>query len=172
MFKDQLTGQHVFGISPDGNYFLYWKDNKIQAYTLDAGDHEDARRQQPVSFVDIEYDHPGPKPSYGIMGYTTRRQERRGDAPVRSVAPAARRIARRATSRTARATRARSASATSHGARFERLGGGGGAPAAEVAAAAAAVVDEHDRPVEADSPLGVRRVHEEGRLLRSSPTAS
>src|SRR5262249_39551893 len=26
MFKDQLTGAHVFGISPDGNTFLYWKD--------------------------------------------------------------------------------------------------------------------------------------------------
>ncbi len=61
----------MFGISPDGNYFLYWKDNKFQAYNLDAGDNEDARRQRAnVSFVDVEYDHPGPKPSFGVMGYT------------------------------------------------------------------------------------------------------
>ena len=36
ILKNQLIGQHVLGISPDGNYFLYWKDNKFQAYNLDA----------------------------------------------------------------------------------------------------------------------------------------
>ena len=46
ILKNQLIGQHVLGISPDGNYFLYWKDNKFQAYNLDAGDDEDARRHR------------------------------------------------------------------------------------------------------------------------------
>jgi hypothetical protein len=69
--KDQLIGQHVFGISPDGNYFLYWKDNKFQAYNLDAGTSKTLGGGTNVSFVDAEYDHPGPKPSYGISGYTT-----------------------------------------------------------------------------------------------------
>ena len=46
ILKNQLTGANVLGISPDGNYFLYWKDNKFQAYNLDAGDDEDARRQR------------------------------------------------------------------------------------------------------------------------------
>src|SRR4029078_5464614 len=39
MLKGQLTngwtGSHTFGISPDGRFFLYWKDNKFQAYDLD-----------------------------------------------------------------------------------------------------------------------------------------
>ena len=45
ILKDQLIGQHVFGISPDGNYFLYWKDNKFQAYNARRRDDEDARRR-------------------------------------------------------------------------------------------------------------------------------
>lgn len=71
MFKNQLAGAHVFGISPDGNYFLYWKDNKLQAYNLDAGTGKTLGGNTPVSFVDVEYDHPGPKPSFGVMGYTS-----------------------------------------------------------------------------------------------------
>ena len=76
MLKNQMintsTGNHTFGISPDGRYFLYWKDNKYQALR--------PRRRQPagrlaaaapVSFVDMEFDHPGPRPSYGIAGYTS-----------------------------------------------------------------------------------------------------
>ena len=37
MMKGQLTGQHALGISPDGKNYLYWKDNRFQAYDLDAG---------------------------------------------------------------------------------------------------------------------------------------
>ena len=70
MFRNQLTGQHVFGISPDSRHFLYWKDNRHQAYDLDAGTSRTIGSGAPVSFVDMEYDHPGPKPSYGIAGYT------------------------------------------------------------------------------------------------------
>ncbi len=60
----------MFGISPDGNYFLYWKDDKIQAYTLDAATTKTLGGGSNVSFVDGEFDHPGPKPSFGLMGYT------------------------------------------------------------------------------------------------------
>jgi dipeptidyl aminopeptidase/acylaminoacyl peptidase len=69
--KGLLTGQHVLGISPDGNHFLYWKDNKFQAYNMDAGTTKTlgAAAGSP-SFVDMEFDHPGPRPSYGISGYT------------------------------------------------------------------------------------------------------
>jgi dipeptidyl aminopeptidase/acylaminoacyl peptidase len=70
MLKGQLTGPNVFGISPNGRHFLYWKDNKYQAYDLDAGTSKTLGAGAPVSFVDMEYDHPGPKPSYGIAGYT------------------------------------------------------------------------------------------------------
>jgi hypothetical protein len=37
MLKGQLLGAHVFGISPHGKHFLYWKDNRFQAYDLDTG---------------------------------------------------------------------------------------------------------------------------------------
>ena len=69
MLKGQLIGSHVFGISPDGRTFLYWKDNKYQAYDLDAGTSKTLGATA-ASFVDVEFDHPGPKPSYGVAGYT------------------------------------------------------------------------------------------------------
>jgi dipeptidyl aminopeptidase/acylaminoacyl peptidase len=73
MFKGQLTGPHVFGISPHGRHFLSWKeqDQAFQAYDLDAGTSKPLAGARLVNFVDAEYDHPGPKPSYGIAGWTS-----------------------------------------------------------------------------------------------------
>jgi dienelactone hydrolase len=75
MMKSQLTntstGSHTFGISPDGNYFLYWKDNKFQAYNLESGASRTLGGTITTSFIDTEFDHPGPKPAYGLAGYTT-----------------------------------------------------------------------------------------------------
>ncbi len=71
MFKNQLVGSHVFGISPDGRHFLYWKDNKFQDYDLDAATTRTLGGRSSVSFVDKDFDHPGPKPSYGIAGYSS-----------------------------------------------------------------------------------------------------
>jgi fermentation-respiration switch protein FrsA (DUF1100 family) len=68
--KDQLIGAQTLGISPNGNDFVFWKDNKYQAYNLDAGATKTLAAGSPVSFVDVEYDHPGPKPPYGLTGYT------------------------------------------------------------------------------------------------------
>jgi len=70
MLKGQLTGQHAFGISPDGKTFLYWKENKYQAYDLDAASSKTIGAGIPASFIDMEFDHPGPTPSYGIAGYS------------------------------------------------------------------------------------------------------
>jgi dipeptidyl aminopeptidase/acylaminoacyl peptidase len=69
--KGQLTGQNILGISPDGNQFVFWKDNKFQAYNLDNASTKTLGGASNVSFVDVEYDHPGPRPSYGINGFTT-----------------------------------------------------------------------------------------------------
>jgi dipeptidyl aminopeptidase/acylaminoacyl peptidase len=69
--KNQLIGAHVFGITPQGRHFVFWKDNKFQAYDLDAGTTKTLGAASPVSFVDMEYDHPGPKPSYGVAGFTS-----------------------------------------------------------------------------------------------------
>jgi hypothetical protein len=69
--KGQLTGRHVFGISPQRTHFLYWKDSKFRVYDLEVN----ATRTlgvgpPPVSFIDVEDDHPGTKPPFGIAGYT------------------------------------------------------------------------------------------------------
>jgi dipeptidyl aminopeptidase/acylaminoacyl peptidase len=70
MLKGQLTGPGVLGLSPDGRHFLYWKDNKIQAYALDSATTRTLGGSAAPSFVNTEDDHPGPKPSYGLAGYT------------------------------------------------------------------------------------------------------
>ena len=71
ILKNQLTGAHVFGISPDGHHFLYWKDNKFQTYDLDAAATRTLGGSNAVSFMDMEFDYPGPKPSYGLAGYSS-----------------------------------------------------------------------------------------------------
>ncbi len=71
MLKGQLTGRSVFGISPDGQTFLYWKDNMLHAYTLDANSTRMISGGSAPSFTDREYDNPGPRPSYGVAGYST-----------------------------------------------------------------------------------------------------
>ena len=74
MFKEQLTssstGTHVFGITPHGTHFVYWRDRRFQAYDLEAGASRPLGNGQAVSFVDLDFDHPGPKPPYGVSGYT------------------------------------------------------------------------------------------------------
>jgi len=69
MMKDQATGGGVLGISPNGRTFVYWKDNKFQAFDLESVSTKTLGGTA-VSFVDMEDDHPGPKNSYGIAGYT------------------------------------------------------------------------------------------------------
>jgi dipeptidyl aminopeptidase/acylaminoacyl peptidase len=71
MFKNQLIGSSVFGISPDGRLYLYWKDSKYQAYDLDAGTTKTLGGAAPLPLTNTEYDHPGVKPSYGVAGYTS-----------------------------------------------------------------------------------------------------
>jgi dienelactone hydrolase len=74
MLRGQLTytstGNHVFGSSPDGHYFLYWKEGQFLRYDLDAGSSAPLTRSGPLSFVDLEFDNPGPKPPYGVTGWT------------------------------------------------------------------------------------------------------
>ncbi|HEU4990027.1 MAG TPA: prolyl oligopeptidase family serine peptidase, partial [Gemmatimonadaceae bacterium] len=74
MFRDQLTQGATFGIAPDGRHFLYWKDSRFQSYDLDAGTSTTLGPGAP-SFVNTEYDHPGPKPPWGVGGYSTDGQD-------------------------------------------------------------------------------------------------
>jgi dipeptidyl aminopeptidase/acylaminoacyl peptidase len=69
MLESQLVGSHVFGISPDGRYYLYWHDDQVKAYDLEAGISSTLSGDATPSFVDTEFDRPGPRPSYGVAGY-------------------------------------------------------------------------------------------------------
>jgi dipeptidyl aminopeptidase/acylaminoacyl peptidase len=69
MFQNQLIGSHLFGISADGNYFLYWKDDKVQAYDLEAGTNQTLGGDSAPSFLNMEFDRASPRPAYGIAGY-------------------------------------------------------------------------------------------------------
>ena len=70
MFKGQPSGQgQVAGISADGKHFLYFKDDKWQDYELDLGTAKTIGTGAP-SFVNTEFEFPGPKPPYGIAGYS------------------------------------------------------------------------------------------------------
>jgi dipeptidyl aminopeptidase/acylaminoacyl peptidase len=69
MLKGQLTSSATFGISPDGRHFLYWANERYQDYDLDAAKSVTIGAGAP-SFVDTEYDHPGPRPPFGPPIYT------------------------------------------------------------------------------------------------------
>lgn len=71
MLKDQLIGPETFGLSSDGHYFLFWKDNRYQAYDLDAGTTRPLGGPTAPPLTNMEYDHPGLKPAYGLAGYST-----------------------------------------------------------------------------------------------------
>ncbi|MEZ5316873.1 MAG: prolyl oligopeptidase family serine peptidase [Vicinamibacterales bacterium] len=70
MFKEQIAGAHAPGFSPDGKHYLYWKDSKYQVYDLDAARARAIGGSGGPDFTDMEFDHFGPRPPYGIQGYT------------------------------------------------------------------------------------------------------
>lgn len=62
--------ERTMGVSPDGKYFLYWKDKHVWSYDIAANKHTNITTKAPVSFVNAEYDSFGEKPAYGIAGYS------------------------------------------------------------------------------------------------------
>src|SRR5207244_3753291 len=58
------------GLSPDGKYFLYWKNGHIWSYNVANNSHANVTKSAPVSFVNAEEDHVGEKPAYGITGFS------------------------------------------------------------------------------------------------------
>ncbi len=58
------------GLSPDSRYFLYWKDKHVWAYDFAANKHTNITAAAPVSFVNVQDDHPVTKPPYGVTGYS------------------------------------------------------------------------------------------------------
>jgi dipeptidyl aminopeptidase/acylaminoacyl peptidase len=69
MLEGAIVGSHVFGFTPDGRRFLYWKDDMFHEYELDAGTHR-ALGAGATHFVNTTFDYPGPKPSWGIAGFS------------------------------------------------------------------------------------------------------
>ncbi len=66
-----LKGQErTLGLSPDGHVMLYWKGGQIWAYDIAANTHTSITKGAPVSFVNVEEDHLGEKPPYGISGFS------------------------------------------------------------------------------------------------------
>ncbi len=61
----------VMGQSPDGNYFLYFKDGHFYAYDLMARKLTNISENVEVSFIDIKEDHPYENPSYGLAGWSS-----------------------------------------------------------------------------------------------------
>jgi len=60
----------VVGISPDGNEFLYWKDNKYNAYDFASGASHVLGGASAPSFIDTDDDHTGPRPHFQVAGFT------------------------------------------------------------------------------------------------------
>ena len=67
------------GITPNGKAYLYWKDSRFQAWDLDANTSRTLGGVPATgrggdtggpSFVNVEDDHPGPKPPYPIPSST------------------------------------------------------------------------------------------------------
>ncbi len=70
ILKKQLLGRHVGGLTPDGRYFLYWRDARWNAIDLESGTSRVLGSNAP-SFLDMQEDHLGPRPPYGIAGFTS-----------------------------------------------------------------------------------------------------
>jgi len=69
LLTNQLVGQHLGGISPDGRFFLYFGSARWNAVELATGATRAIGAGAP-SFVNREYDYPGPRPPYGVAGFT------------------------------------------------------------------------------------------------------
>ncbi len=69
MVRKQYLGRHVGGITPDGRYFLYWRDARWNAFDLEAGTSRSLGSNAP-SFVDMQDDRLGPRAPYGIAGFS------------------------------------------------------------------------------------------------------
>ncbi|MES2522305.1 MAG: prolyl oligopeptidase family serine peptidase [Gemmatimonadota bacterium] len=68
MFKAQLSGGNSF--TPDGRYYLFWKDRKWSAYDMASGATRVLGGGTAPDFSDMEEDHVVARPAYGIAGFT------------------------------------------------------------------------------------------------------
>jgi esterase/lipase len=67
--ENQPTGRSLTDTSPDGRWFLYWREGRYQLYDLDAGSGKTLAGDT-VDFTDTEYDRGGTRPPYGVASWT------------------------------------------------------------------------------------------------------
>ena len=70
MFKALIVEAFAYGFSPDAKHWVYWKDERFHQYDASTGTSQPLIATGAPSFVNREFDHPGPKPSYGVAGYS------------------------------------------------------------------------------------------------------
>ena len=71
MLREQMTsGNHILGTSPDGRWFLYWRDLAFHIYDLDRATTAPLLRGDGPDFVSTDFDNFGPKPSWGLTAWT------------------------------------------------------------------------------------------------------
>lgn len=69
MAKGHLTRPSALGLSPDGTKYLFWETDHFEAYDLASGRTTKLGANIPA-LVDTLWDYPGPKPSWGVQGFT------------------------------------------------------------------------------------------------------
>ncbi|MBN1939675.1 MAG: S9 family peptidase [Candidatus Aminicenantes bacterium] len=57
------------GLSPDGRWFLYLKNGQVFGVEMETGKKTSLTAQSPVSFVNVDDDHPYEKPAWGVAGW-------------------------------------------------------------------------------------------------------
>ncbi|MFT7620191.1 MAG: dipeptidyl aminopeptidase/acylaminoacyl peptidase [Planctomycetota bacterium] len=67
IFKGQ---GRTLGLSPDSKHYLYWKGGHVWLYEIASNKHSNITEKSGVSFVNLEEDHFGTKPAYGVSGWT------------------------------------------------------------------------------------------------------
>ncbi len=59
------------GVSPDGRWNLWFKEGKLWLQDIASGARTDLSAVAGTSFLNVEYDTPGEKSSYGIAGWSS-----------------------------------------------------------------------------------------------------
>ncbi|MFC1476967.1 S9 family peptidase [candidate division KSB1 bacterium] len=62
--------ERTMGLSPDSKHYLYWKDGQVWDYVIASNEHKNLTQNTTVTFEDVDYDHPGEVPPYGVTGWT------------------------------------------------------------------------------------------------------
>lgn len=68
LFAKGIT--RVYGSSPDGKYFLFFDQDNIHSYDVNANKITNISGNSGVSFLDIDHPYPNANPTYGIAGFT------------------------------------------------------------------------------------------------------